>query len=224
LEGSPDKVDELEILAEGFENGDRKVRLIKVFQAYTIFKELIAHYAVNQLLSFIKTAGIGDYETLLHNMPGGLSISKWVNAGGQLIRDTELQKLVEKIRDGKTRDWEQIHEFYARQGNNYEQDKLVHAIAELKEATGISCKRAGKEALRNLLLQSVATKEWMTKGIYDSRAKDYAKPFRKMVYDTPEEMNAVVGALQNNSFIRQEKEALKNYRKETEAVIRKCKL
>jgi hypothetical protein len=33
-----------------------------------------------------------------------------------------------------------------------------------------------------------------------------------MVYESPEEMNAVVGRLQDNSFIRQEKEALKKYR------------
>ena len=64
--------------------------------------------------------------------------------------------------------------------------------------------------MRNLLRQSIGTKEWMTKEIYASRAKDYTNPFRKMVYDPPEEMNAVIGRLQDNSFIRQEKEALRN--------------
>ena len=55
LVNSPDRADELEILAEGFENGDRKVRLIKVAQAYTVFKELIAYYAVNQLIALYST-------------------------------------------------------------------------------------------------------------------------------------------------------------------------
>ena len=34
-------------------------------------------------------------------------------------------------------------------------------------------------------------------------------------------MNAVIGRLQDNSFIRQEKEALKKYRREVDEVIKK---
>jgi hypothetical protein len=223
-EGSQDKVDELEILGEGWENGDRKVRLIKVFQAYSIFRELIAFHAAGQLLSLIRTQKIANYESLLSTIPSTLSLTKWVNAGGQLIRDSELQKLLQQIRGGKTREWQQVHEFYARQGENYEQDKLVHALAALKEIQGTSLRRAGKEGLKDLLGQAIRTKEWMTKGIYDSRAKDYTNPFRKMVYDSPEEMNAVIGPLSGNSFIRQEKAALRKYQQEAEAVIQKFKL
>ncbi|HEX9510438.1 MAG TPA: DUF4954 family protein [Puia sp.] len=223
-EGTQEKVDELEILAQGWENGDRNVRLIKVFQAYSLFKELIAFHASNQLRSLIRTKKINKYETLLEAIPTSLPLTKWVNAGGQLIRDSELQRLLQQIRGGKIREWGQVHEFYVRQGENYEQDKLVHALAALKEIQGTSLKRAGKEGLRNLLNQAILTKEWMTKGIYDSRAKDYTNPFRKMVYDSPEEMDAVVGPLSGNGFIRQEKAALKKYRKEVEDVLQQFKL
>jgi len=221
LEQSPSPADELEILADGWENSDRKVRLVKVSQAYTIFRELIAHYAADQLLSFIRDKKIGSYEALLAALPANLPYHKWVNAGGQLIRESELQKLIGQIHTGKVREWGQIHQFYTRQGENYAQDKLHHALAALKEVRGISLRRAGKEAFRDLLLQSVTTKEWMTKNIYTSRAKDYTNPFRKMVYDSPEEMNTVLGRLQDNGFIRQEKAALKKYRAEIEAIIKK---
>ena len=221
LEQSPSPADELEILADGWENSDRKVRLVKVSQAYTIFRELIAHYAADQLLSFIRDKKIGSYDALLAALPANLPYHKWVNAGGQLIREPELQKLIGQIHTGKVREWGQIHQFYTRQGENYAQDKLHHALAALKEVRGISLRRAGKEAFRDLLLQSVATKEWMTKNIYTSRAKDYTNPFRKMVYDSPEEMNTVLGRLQDNGFIRQEKAALKKYRSEVDAVIKK---
>jgi hypothetical protein len=43
-------IDELEILADEFENAGRKVQLTKVQQAYLIFKELVIYYGVNQLL------------------------------------------------------------------------------------------------------------------------------------------------------------------------------
>ena len=223
LESSQEKVDELEILADGWENGDRKTKLVKVFQAYHLFKELIAFHAAGQLLTLIRTKKITQYASLLEALPTSLPLAKWVNAGGQLIRDSELQKLLQQIRTGKVREWEQVHEFYVRQGENYEQDKLIHALAALKEIQGMTLKRAGKEGLHNLLRQAILTKEWMTKGIYDSRAKDYTNPFRKMVYYTPEEMDAVVGSLSGNSFIRQEKAALKKYRGEVEDILKKLK-
>ena len=52
LETKDPIVDELEILADEFENAGRKVQLTKVQQAYLIFKELVIYYGVNQLLQF----------------------------------------------------------------------------------------------------------------------------------------------------------------------------
>jgi len=224
LEGPAENVDELEILAEGFENGDRKVKLIKVSQAHAIFKDLIAYHATNQVLSFVQAKKITTYEALQETIPATLPLTDWVNAGGQLIRVTELEKLIRQIKNGRVRDWQQVHDFYSQQGEQYETDKLLHALAALKIVSGINLRRAGKDVLRDLLERSIATKEWMTKGIYDSRAKDYTNPFRKMVYTSTEEMNTVVGSLAANSFIRQEKEALKKYRSAAEALIKKFKL
>jgi hypothetical protein len=57
-------------------------------------------------------------------------------------------------------------------------------------------------------MAAVATKEWITKGINDSRAKDYTNPYRKIVYESIGEMNAVLGKLEENSFIKQQVEEL----------------
>lgn len=227
LQNAPDSADELEILAEGWENGDRKVKLIKVPQAYLLFKELIAYYATTRILDFIRQHPVKNYETLLEALPASTPFHRWVNAGGQLIRESELLKMIAQIHAGKIRDWGQVHQFYIRQGEQYAADKLVHALAALKQIGGLSPKQTpgpslrkmGKAGFAALLRQSIATREWMTKEIYTSRAKDYTNPFRKMVYDSPEEMNAVVGRLQDNGFIRQEKEAAKKYRKEVEQIL-----
>jgi hypothetical protein len=44
----------------------------------------------------------------------------------------------------------------------------------------------------------------MVKGIFDSRAKDYHNPFRKMVYDNRKQMEEVIGKLDENSFHKKE--------------------
>jgi hypothetical protein len=224
LQHSPGQVEALEILADGWENTDRKVRLIKVAQAWSIFRELIAHYAAEQLMRSIRENKIRSYAALLQTLPTTGSLQPWVNAGGQLIRESEMEKMISQIHNGKIKNWEQVHLWYSTQGENYPADKLAHALAALKTATGISLRKEGPEALGHLLRQSVATREQLVKEIYESRAKDYTNPFRKMVYESPEEMNAVVGKLQDNSFIRQEREALKQYRKEVEQIVADWKL
>jgi hypothetical protein len=100
----------------------------------------------------------------------------------------------------------------------YPRQKLQHALAALLTAEGINLKK-GKEALPALLQQSIATREWMVKSIYESRAKDYNNPFRQMVYGNLEEMNKVTGKLEDNSFIRQEQEAMAVYRKTVRKVL-----
>ena len=220
LEHSPGQAEALEILAEGWENTDRKVRLVKVPQAWAIFRELIGHYAAGLLLRFIEERKIGSYSELLASLPAASqTLQSWVNVGGQLVRESELEKFIGAIHHGRIRSWEQVHQWYGNQAEHYAADKLVHALAALKAVKGIAVRKDGPEALGHLLRQSVATREQLTKEIYDSRAKDYGNPFRKMVYSSPDEMNAVVGRLQDNGFIRQEKEALRKYRTAAEAIV-----
>lgn len=224
LQHSPGEADALQILAKGMENSDRKVRLVKVAPAWSLFRELIAHHAAGQLLHIIREQQIDSYAGLLKVLPANLSLQPWVNAGGQLIRESELTRLIGQVHHNKVKTWQQVHQWYTRQGEQYPADKLAHALAALKKVNGVSLRRDGPHALGHLLRQSVALKEQLTKEIYESRSKDYTNPFRKMVYESTEEMNAVVGRLPDNSFIRQEKEATKKYRKEMERLIAKWKL
>jgi hypothetical protein len=48
----------------------------------------------------------------------------------------------------------------------------------------------------------------MTQNIYESRAKDYQNEFRKMVYNNEKEMESVIGRLEDNVFINQQREEL----------------
>ena len=224
LEHSPGQAEALEIVAEDWENSERKVRLVKVPQAWAIFRELIGHYAAGLLLRHIQERNIGSYNDLLASLPANQGLHPWWNVGGQLIRVSEVEKFIGQIHHGKVRNWEQVHQWYGQQGDHYATDKLAHALAALKAVSGLSLRKNGPEALGHLLRQSVAIREELTKEIYDSRAKDYSNPFRKMVYTSPEEMNAVVGRLQDNGFIKQEKESMRKYRAAVEEIVTGWKL
>jgi Domain of unknown function (DUF4954) len=224
LESRSKVVRDLDILADGFEHSKRKVKLIKVMEAYHVYRELIIHYAVLQLKDFIKNRLIESYAALQKSIAAKSSPSQWVNTGGQLIKQSELQKLIKQVQTGKIKNWEQVHQFYFDQGERYADDKLSHSLGALKKVYGTDMKTADKIIFRNLLTQSITIKEWMTKAIFDSRAKDYSNPFRKMIYSGQEEMDGVIGSLAENGFIKQEMEAFREYKKEIKDLIRKLKL
>ncbi len=204
LEKNPGSITELEILAEGFENSQRKVQLIKVAEAYRIFKEMIIYYGTSQLIRFIEHQHISSWQKLVQSFPNTPVRNHWKNIGGQLMPETAVATLIRNIRSGKLKSWDEVHDYYDKKSNTYPAEKFQHAFASLLEVLKLSPKKFSKKIFISLLQQAVATKEWMTKGIYESRAKDYQNPFRQMVYETEQEMEKVIGKLKDNSFIAQQ--------------------
>ena len=207
----------------GWENSKRKTELHKVPQAILIFKELIRYYGVMEILQHINNNKITDFAALKKNLSAKIQRSQWLNVGGQLIQKTEIENLKRNIKSGKLKSWVELHDFYRQQGLAYSADKLNHAYTSLLEILDITPRQFTAALLKELLQQALDTREWMCKGIFDSRAKDYSNPFRKMVYDTNEEMNKVIGRVENNSFIQQQLADLDLIKKQVKAVIRKIK-
>ena len=217
-------INELEILAGNIENSNRKVVLLKVLPAYNIYEELVIYYGIVELLHFVKENTFNSLEELKAALPAKLVRTEWLNIGGQLIQTDDLTTLKEKIRTGKIKSWDAVHEYYTAQGKKYPQHKLKHALASLSEITGINLKKIDTHQFANLLNSIITTKEWMTKGIHDSRAKDYTNPYRKMVYESIGEMNEVLGKLEENSFIKQQIEELKSFKTGISSLKKKFKI
>ncbi|HOZ68530.1 MAG TPA: DUF4954 family protein [Chitinophagaceae bacterium] len=219
LENNPEALRDLELLAEGFENSNRKVQLIKVPEAYRLYQELIRYYGTIQLIGFIESKKINDWKQLQTRLPKITERTTWKNIGGQLIPEPAIRSLIRSIRYGKISDWDQVHDFYKKESTTYPDKKFQQAYAGLLEILKIGKAGLTRKMWLRLLEESIRTKEWMTTGIYESRAKDYRNPFRKMVYDTEAEMEKVIGKLKDNSFILQQQEELKEFRKQVTELI-----
>ena len=210
-------VDQLEILGDGFENSKRKVVFRKVLTAYHVFEDLVLFYGMTEVLKTAKAKSIKDFDALQEMLPAKTNLNHWINLGGQLVPESEVQTLRKKINTNKIKSWDEIHAFYETMGTAYPTQRAAHGFAALSELLGISLKKINKQQFNSLLDGMISTKEWMAKGIYDSKAKDYSNPYRKMVYDTTAEMNAVIGKLEDNSFIKDQVAELKVYKKEIAA-------
>ncbi|MEP7372447.1 MAG: DUF4954 family protein [Chitinophagaceae bacterium] len=208
-----------EIVVTDFENTPRKVQLLKVTEAYHIFKELIVYYGITQLIALIEKEKISSFDQLIKST-GKVTRTEWVNIGGQLIPKLAINTLIRNIHAGKINSWDETHTFYKERSEQYLEDKRQHAFASMLEICNLKPGAFTKKNFLQLLQQSIVTKEWMVKGIYESRAKDYANPFRKMVYDTQKEMEKVVGSLKENVFIRLQREELVQFKKQVAAITK----
>jgi len=197
---------------KGVENCNRKTEVVKVERAIQTFKELIAYYGVLQMIEHINSNQFSSFEEVKKSIPEKISRQNWKNIGGQLIPYPDVDTLKNEIKSGKINSWNEVHDFYKTAGNNYPKNKLIHAYTSLLEIEKITSKQLTAEYFKNLLERAVETKRWMVKGIYESRAKDYNNSFRKMVYETQEEMNAVVGKIEDNQFIQDQMKQLEDFK------------
>jgi len=200
------------------------VQLTKVQQAYTIFKELIVYYGVNQLLHFAWNNKITDWEKFYSTLPLRARRNSWLNIGGQLFPQPAVTTFKKDIYSAKIKNWGDVHSFYNVNSQIYPEQKLQHSFASLLEILQLKPSDFDKKIFKELIQQAVTSREWMVKGIFDSRAKDYHNPFRKMVYDNRKQMETVMGKLDENSFIKKQIAEMKSYRERTKELLKKFKL
>jgi hypothetical protein len=154
----------------------------------------------------------GNPEATLRTLADALAGPRqraWVNLGGQLMPADDLAHLKADIKSGKHATWAAIHEAYDRLWQKYPLDKQRHALATLLDLLEVPA--LTPQAWLAALDEAVRIQQYVADQTYLSRKKDYDSPFRQMTYSTPEEMAAVLGTAEGNSFVKQ-------VRKETQAL------
>ncbi len=208
----------------GWENNNRKTIITKVPQSLEVFSELVRYYAATQLLEHIANHSFNDFDELKSSLNAQIKRAEWLNIGGQLVTTTAFRKFKDDIKSGSIENWDAVHQFYRDSGTQYSADKLQHAYTSYLEIENITGKQFTADVFKKLLEQALETKQWMSKGIHDSRAKDYSNPFRKMVYETNNEMNKVLGKLEDNSFIQAQLQELDKLKTTVEDIFINFKL
>ncbi len=191
-----------------FENSNRPVAILKPAKAYKAYRDYITYYAIDQLVEHLqKNPGL-DKNCLVGLLSAKTERQPFENVGGQLIPLKELELLKKKITDYEVISWQQVHEFFVKQGNSYPAQKRAHAIATLQETD--SNYSIGLEYLTAKLEWYLEFRKQQMAAIRQSRQKDYDNPFRKMIYSNTREMEAVTGKLDKMPFILLQLEKLKN--------------
>jgi hypothetical protein len=208
------EIDALSVFADDIENSKRKTRLIKTYDAYSMFEKMIFMYGMESLVDIINSKNNGKKArqsilTHLKSLKPTRSELAWVNVGGQLIPEKSVSSLLSKIKSGAIESWDQIHQFYEAASSTYMTKRKNHALVVLELITEKKLAAITNKQLNSWLDSYLEIKTDVTSRIEKTRAKDYSNPFRKMVYENEAEMIAVVGDLKDNGFIKEQNIALK---------------
>lgn len=204
LSGDRKVVDVLTVLGEGMEKSKRPVHILKVYDAYHAYGDMLVHYAMKNLLAQIDSKDSADFIKDIKGCAASTSHTAWVNLGGQLVMADDLDALRTDICEGKLDSWKAIHERYNELWSRYPEDKLNHAVHCLCDVMGV------KVITPDTWLQALAYGERIQRRIaeqvYMSRKKDHDNVFRACTCRNDEELKAVFGDVDENSFVRQMRE------------------
>ena len=200
LRGDRKEVDNLQVFGENMEKGKRRVRILKVYDAYKSYGDMLVYYAVKNVMKYLQDnpqATFGTIGGLIH----GRREKAWSNLGGQLMQTSDLDQLRADIRNGKLDSWEAIHNRYDEIWERYTVDKLRHAYQSLCYL--LETETITDDMWRDVLKRAVCIQQYICDQVYVTRKKDYDNVYRKQTYRNSEEMIAAIGPLEENSFIKQ---------------------
>ncbi len=217
-------IDALEVTVTGFENSKRKAKLVKSYDAYHMFEKMIFVYGMEAVLHYTENKKGKAILTTLQQTKIGTTHLIWTNIGGQLIPQKNVNDLITKIKKDNITSWDQVHAFYELESEKYISRRDHHALACLETITNTPLSKLTATKLTSWLDNYFEIKKDITARIQNTRAKDYANPFRKMVYENEAEMNAVVGALKDNSFINDQNAALDKLNAQLTEIKKQLKL
>ncbi len=125
----------------------------------------------------------------------------WINLGGQLVPEEEVDNIIDNIKTGKLSSWDLIHKQYNKLWDEYPEQKARFAIYILEEITETKIGNIDSKLWKNLFNDVIEiTRDVLSLSI-STRQKDFDSPFRKMSYRNKKEMEAVLGNVMDNSFI-----------------------
>jgi len=199
-----------------FERSKRTSVILKPFKGYQAYLQMLFYYSMGQVVAYLAKNTKESLYTL------GKTVEKreseWVNLGGQLMTRQDMNALFADIRSGSLNSWENIHERYNELFLVYPKQKLFHALAVLKDIFNIEPLES--KGLRTQLERYGAIHDLITERVYSSRAKDYENPFKQLNFESPEEMEAVLGKIEDNDFIMSKNKENKKIHKQIDALVK----
>ncbi len=210
-------VEGLQVFGENMEKSSRDVVIIKPYEGYQAYTDMLFYYAVKTLMPCVQADG-QTFAGMADELKGPAA-RRWVNLGGQLIPDEDVLQLRNDIGSGTLTTWADIHNRYDQLWQAYPLEKQKHAWQTLRVL--FDTETLSADQWLAALDKAAAIQDTICEQVYISRKKDYDNPFRRATYRTAEEMTAAIGTIEDNSFVKQVRADTQQFKDAIEAIKNK---
>lgn len=177
--------------------------ILKPVKAYKEYRKIVKYFAARSLMEYCSAHKIKRLSASAVQKIAAIDLyTKWTNAGGQIIPSKKVDELCAKIKAKKINSWQAVHAFYDACQESYGDWKARYSIYLLEQLYSRKIQDFTKEIFKDIIADVTVVSNDMLSDSYYSRKKDYDDPFRQMTYGDEEEMTAVLGSLNDNSFLR----------------------
>ncbi len=176
--------------------------IYKPAQAYKEYRRILKYFIAECLMEWTKTKNkdvlsVEDFKEIQNHT----LYKRWLNVGGQVIPVEKVNELFSAIKCGTCSSWNDVHAFYDECAKSYVNDKTRYALSLLEKLYSKSLESFTSEDFDDLTKDVAAVSLNMLESSISSREKDYTDFFRSVTFRNKDEMEAVLGTLNDSSFL-----------------------
>jgi NDP-sugar pyrophosphorylase family protein len=216
LNDSKARIDLLEICGKGMERSRRKAIILKAYDAYHAYGDMLLYYGVKNVLDYLESNPENTL-TSLHSECAQDREIHWENLGGQLMSAHQADELRSDIGDKSLNSWSAIHLRYDELWESYPHQKQQHAYATLLNILHV--KELSEQNWQHCLRKAIDIQNYICDQVYISRKKDFDNPFRQATFRNKDEMRSAIGVVEDNDFIKQVRIETEEFRQRVGAFI-----
>ncbi len=202
--------DDIEIVPVNSNYGfsDKTIYLLKGRQSLEAYRRFCELFCLQQII---------HHEEEEYNVDENY-LKKWMVLDNYRFSEDNIEYLCNSIRSGNIRKWDQLHKQYKNMQLK-EKGFLFFAVNVLKKLYAIPSSDNIKGKLKTIKKNTIDTCSYISKGIVESREKDYLNPLLKITFHTQEEAARVYGSLEEDDIIVKVKEEMIQIQKEIESDV-----
>jgi hypothetical protein len=218
LNGPRERANGLEILGEKMEKSQRKAVIVKAYEGYHAYGQMLLYYAVKNLIEYLRFNTGANFSAMQKALKGP-RVREWGNLGGQLVPAKDIDQLRADAGGGKLASWDDIHKRYDALWAAYPLEKQKHALAALCEIYGVA--ELTKEQWMDALQKTVGVQEYIRDQVYITRKKDFDNSFRQATFRNMDEMTAAIGTIEDNSFVKQVRTETEQFKQQVAEMLQR---
>jgi hypothetical protein len=198
---APDTVDEIFEAIDIIGSGKTDI------EAVDMYKMMIRHYCAKNILPYMKENGLKNIKELIASTGqfdnhGNDDGDRWTDCGGMIIRERSLAGIINSIKSGEANAWQGVHALFDAHAAAYGVEKVKHAVRSAAKLENIGVNELTEKHFAAFLESVPKDCAEIAARTACSRSKDYENPFRAAAYRSKEEMNNVLGTVEDAVVVK----------------------